>query len=281
MSTTLIGVPPGVGDVYWCLAKLKAFKAHFGLQHVTLAIQKTTKDRALEWRHMVDFVDDARYVAFTPGRAADMGMSRNNGPLDCVLWPNAIVDQGTHLSHWLPELELDLEFPVKTAPMNESLANRVVIYPSAAGVNRAWFPERRGDFWIQLAHEIATRTGIPPLMIGADWDHDNSDKVAEAAQSLVGGTSLAQVAWILEHARAVIGVISGMTILANHFRRPTVAFAPNKHHPSFPYTWIRDSDRHWYTCLRPVSMFDPGACAELLEDMIAAKAKEGARAIDR
>ncbi|HZF28697.1 MAG TPA: hypothetical protein VE907_06250 [Gammaproteobacteria bacterium] len=271
MSTTLIGVPPGVGDVYWCLAKLKAFKAHYGLGHVTLAIQKTSKDRSIEWRTMVDFVDDARYVALTPGNAAtaDSGLSRNHGPLDFVMWPNAIVDRGRHLSTWLPELELDLDFPVKTTPMNESLENRIVLYPSAAGVNRAWFPKRRSDFWIALAVELANRFGVPPLVIGADWDHDNSDPLAEVAQSLVGHTTLGQVAWILEHARAVVGVISGMTILANHFKRPTLAFAPDKHHPDFPYTWVRNQP--WYRCLRPVSMFDPSAAVEALAWAIDAK----------
>lgn len=270
MSTTLVGVPPGVGDVYWCLAKLRSFKQHFGLGHVTLGIQKTAKDRALEWRTMVDFVDDARYVAYQPSKhALAHGFERNNGPLDFVLWPNAVVDRGDHLRKWLPACELDLDFPVRTTPMSDALKDRIVIYASAGGVNRAWFPKRRPDFWIALALELKARFGELPLLIGADWDHDNSDPLNEVAQTLVGHTSLSQVAWILEHARAVIGVISGMTILANHFKRPTVAFAPDKHHPTFPYTWI--GEQPWYTCLRPISMFDPVESALVLETMIAVK----------
>jgi len=272
MSTTLIGVPPGVGDVYWCLAKLKSFKANYALGHITLAIQKTAKDRALEWRHMVDFVDDARYVAFTPGRAAqEYGLERNNGPLDYVMWPNSIVDAGVHLRDWLPGIALDLAFPVATkAPAHsESIDGRVVLYASAAGVNRAWFPKRRPDFWIQLAIELEKVTGAPPLLIGAEWDHDNTGPLCQVAQSIVGGTSLAEVAWILEHAAGVIGVISGMTILANHFRVPCVAFAPDKHHADFPYTWIEPSlSQPWYTALRPVSMFDPVRCARELAERI-------------
>ena len=270
-SSTLIGVPPGVGDLYWCLTKLKAFKQAHGIERVVLAIQKTSKDRAIEWKDMVDFVDDARYVHLTPGRAAVTGLERKQGPFDFVMWPNAIVDRGDHLSTWMPTLELDLDFPVKTRQIiAPNLENRVVLYASALGVNKAWFPDRRGDFWIQLAVELAQRFGERPVLIGAAWDEDNHESLMRVhTQSILGRTSLAEVAWLIEHARAVIGVISGMTILANHFKRPTIAFAPNKHAAVFPYTWVREQP--WYTALRPASMGDPAECARILEAMVQEK----------
>lgn len=267
--STLIGVPPGVGDLYWCLTKLKAFKQAHGIEHVTLAIQKTSKDRAIEWKDMVDFVDDARYVALTPGKAAASGLERKHGPFDWIMWPNAIVDRGDHLDTWMPGLELDLDFPVKTRKPPGGEADRVVLYASALGVNKAWFPERRGDFWIALAGELGQIFGKQPILIGADWDHDNSGPLASVTQSFVGHTSLPEVAWMLEHARAVVGVISGMTILANHFKRPTVAFAPNKHAAVFPYTWVRNQP--WYTALRPASMWDPAECARIVAAMVEQK----------
>lgn len=286
MSTTLVGVPPGVGDTYWCLAKLKAFKKHYGLEHITLAIQKTTLDRAIEWRTMVDFVDDARYVAYTPGKAALLtGFERNHGPLDFILWPNAVVDRGEHLSTWLTGLELDLDFPVNTIVPPRALRDRVVLYASANGVNRAWFAKRRPDFWVQLAVELERLTGHVPILIGAGWDRDNPElaPLTCATQSLIGNTTLTEVAGILEHARAVIGVISGMTILANHFKRPCLAFAPDKHHEDFPYTWIQPHSQPWYSVLRPATMFDPADCVHHLAGLIARydDAQRTPRATDR
>lgn len=276
MATTLIGVPPGVGDLYWALTKLRAFRKHFGFEHVTLAIQKTSKDRAIEWQQMVDFVDDARYVAFTPGPALRTGFERNHGPLDFILWPNAVLDRGEHLSTWMPDLALDLEFQVETrlppAAVDEIARGAIVLYASAVGVNRAWFPKRRGDFWIALARELEQRFGRKPILIGAGWDRDNNiEALREHTFELVGSTTLSQVAFLLQNARGVIGVISGMTILANHFKTPTVAFAPDKHHPEFPYTWIRPGAQPWYTALRPISMWDPAACAAALEGSIRIK----------
>lgn len=265
----LVGVPPGVGDSYWCLTKMKAFKRHYDIKHLTLAILKTSKDRAIEWRHMVDFVDDARYVNFSPGEAERTGFARDVRFLNFVMWPNAIVDKGIHLRDWLPELELDLDFEVRTQLVPDVAPGSVVLYASSKEVNRAWLPRARGDFWIQLALEIKARFGAPPVLIGAGWDDENSRLVAPHTQGLVGKTSLREVAWILKHAKAVVGIICGMTIVANHFRVPTVALSPDKFKPAFPYTWV---DRQpWYKALRASEMGGPDNVAAVLEAMVREK----------
>jgi hypothetical protein len=37
----------------------------------------------------------------------------------------------------------------------------------------------------------------------------------------------------------VVGVISGMTIMANHFKTPCVALCPDKFEARFPWAWVK------------------------------------------
>jgi hypothetical protein len=156
-------------------------------------------------------------------------------PLDCVLWPNAVLDRGDSLRDWLPGLELDLSFKIRTDP---GPSDRIVVYASSAAINEAWIPGLGPEYWAELIAAIAERTGDVPTLIGAPWDATFRERIACEVEDLLGVTTLPQVAGILERASVVVGVICGMTILANHFRTPTVALYPDKFHPAFPTSWV-------------------------------------------
>lgn len=238
-----VAVPPGVGDVYWCLTKLKAFKEHEGIDHIELCIQQAGPARALPWAQMVDFVDACSYFRFHPPRTAlEQGYMKGGiRGVDAVMWPNAIVDRGIRLEQWLPQLPIDLGFEIRTQDMGPP---RVVVYASSEAINQAWVPNLGPGYWVDLIYELNYRVG-PVTVIGAHWDKSFHDRLPGLAprppwEPLVGNTTLPQVADILKKARVVIGVISGMTILANHFRTPTIAFCPDKHHPDFPRAWVAE-----------------------------------------
>lgn len=241
-------VPPGVGDVYWVLTKLKAWRAERGNHPVRLLIQSAGHlDRAGQWVDMVDFVDEVRFYPFKPDRAAlnhGLGQLRDGTP---ILWPNAIVDQGRHLADWLPRLPLDLSFPVSVDEVPGG--PRFVLYVSSESINRAWMSHLPPTYWRDLVAELNQRVGRVTL-IGARWDLSYLNGFLKAGppldlELLVGETTLKQVAGLLKSARFFVGVISGMTILANHFRTPTVALYPTAHHERFPRTWVAPEAPYW------------------------------------
>jgi hypothetical protein len=233
-----IGAPPGVGDCYWVLTKLAAIRRLYGAHTLTMYVQKTSLTRALDWSKMVpQLVTATAERPFRPDQGClTVGYSNyNNAGLHTTLWPNGVLDRGGMLADWLPELgPPDLAFPVNTIAPGR--APGAVVYASSDGVNAAWAPNLGPDYWRALIEELGIITGAPPTLIGAAWDANFSRSVAGKVVDLVGRTSLPQVAGIIQHARVVIGVISGMTILANHFRTPCVALRPIV--PLNPRAWV-------------------------------------------
>jgi ADP-heptose:LPS heptosyltransferase len=246
-----VAAPPGVGDVYWVLTKLKAWKAANGGQPVRLLVQACGElDRAGQWRDMVDFVEDLRFYPFKPDRAAlETGLGRlpTGAP---ILWPNAVVDRGRPLAEWLPDLELDLSFPVRTTPVPGG--PRTVLYVSSDAINRAWMAHLPAGYWYDVVAELNKAVGRVTI-IGAKWDRPFFDRWLREApraldvENLVQSTTLMQVADLIKHARFFVGVISGMTILANHFRTPCFAIYPTAHNDAFPRTWVAPEAPYWPT----------------------------------
>lgn len=262
-----VAVPPGVGDVYWVLTKLQAYRAEHGGGPVRMLIQACGPlDRAGEWRDMVDFVYDVRFHAYRPDRASlETGLGRlpDGTP---ILWPNTVVDKGQPLASWLPHLALDLGFPVKTTPF--AGGPRTVLYVSSEGINRAWMTHLPPGYWVRTIEALNAAVGRVTI-IGAKWDLSFLSAMLRTAarpldvELLVGATSLMQVADILKSARFFVGVISGMTILANHFRTPTLALYPTAHHEAFPRAWVAPDAPYWPT--RADRAMPPEAVAELVK----------------
>lgn len=247
-----IGVPPGVGDVYWALCKLQSIREKHRLEDVELVIKSSNFDRAGEWAGMCPFVDSTSFAKFKNLDAEKIGLGgvtypggdiNGNRPptIDAVLWPNAVVDRGDHLRHWLPEYDLRQDWKIATKQPEglESVDGHPVIYASSATIHKAWAPKLDVAWWTVMAETLAMRFGRKPIVIGASWDVGFSGGVlADNTIDMLGKTTLAEVAWILEHAAGIVGIISGMTILANHFRTPAIAIYPPKHHDRFPEAWM-------------------------------------------
>ena len=233
-----IGTPSGVGDVYWVLGKLRSLREQHKIKHVTLCVQKSHAPRAMDWSKMVDFVDATEEFTFTKNKEIDQrGWTRQIRGVDIVLWPNAMIDKGFHLSKWLPGYDLDMEFPIATAPVKDP---GIVVYASSEGVNKAWFPMRGPVFWSRVLKHVHHLTGRPATLIGAGWDQDFANRIPDApCIDLIGKTPLPEVTGIIRNATCVIGIISGMTILANHFRTPCVAIYPDKFLPGFLTSWLK------------------------------------------
>jgi len=235
-SMLRLGVPPGIGDVYWVLTKLEALRAQFKPRAICLMVQKTSLTRALDWSKMVSFVDKTAELPFRPDlHAKGDGVSFRIPSMNACLWPNALIDRGSHIDDWLPELgPANLSFAIRTVPPIRPPG--VVVYISSTGVNSAWCPNLGPVYWRGLIDELTLRAGAPPTLIGAHWDREFATQVGPRAVNLIGQTSLQQVTGIIQRARVLVGVISGMTILANHFRTPCVAIHPIV--PMNPRGWV-------------------------------------------
>jgi ADP-heptose:LPS heptosyltransferase len=243
MTEARIAVPPGVGDCYWALSKLQSFRQRQGISRVHLLVQKAGFKRALDWSKMVEFVDESSEVKFKPNHEILTNGYARGFPVstDHTLWPNAIVDRGEHLSRWLPEYELNLDFEVNVEEPAIAASDLIVVYHSSRSIHEAWFPHLTSAWWDDLIRQLVVSDIGQVAIIGADWDlpfngvmHWHPD-----VMDFSGQTSLRQVAGIIKRARVLVGVISGMTILANHFMTPCVALCPDKFPASFPRAWVK------------------------------------------
>ena len=233
MSRLRVGTPSGVGDVMWCMAKLKALAAG---RRVTLCIQSSQYDRAIDLANMVDFVAGAEFMDFDPGVARETGYAENVGGLNMVMWPNAFIDRGERIETWLPHLAMDLNFELRTPDMGPP---RTVVYASSVAINETWMQGKGAAYWVRLIADLAQDFGRITL-VGAAWDAPFRDQLQGMdVEDLVGKTTLPQLAGIIRNARIVVGVICGITIIANHLRTPCIAVWPDwKFPPSFPYAWV-------------------------------------------
>lgn len=293
MRILKIGVPPGVGDIYWALCKLESIRSKYSDPiEVELVILSSQYDRSGAWAQMCPFVDRTSFRRFNSAFAERHGIATGAQAdgLDMILWPNAALDRGEHLQTWLPQFELNQAWRIETRcpEVVGSLAlqgelvddptdavsghfeptgrlQHPVVYVSSEAINKSWAPQLGAPYWNALFDKLRERFDAMPILIGAAWDGSYRDRLRARCYDLTGRTTLPEVAWLLEHAAGVVGIISGMTILANHFRTPTIAFYPPKHHHYFPYTWT--TPEHPYTAINTGNVPSPWTIAETLHDM--------------
>ncbi|MGA9478460.1 MAG: glycosyltransferase family 9 protein, partial [Desulfobacterales bacterium] len=98
-----------------------------------------------------------------------------------------------------------------------------VICPFTTRPQKHW-PE---DRWAVLALEIKSRWELPLVLLGGPNDTAAArrfqDRIGAALYDFSGQTSLAEAAAIVERAKLVIGVDTGLTHLGTAFKCPTVA----------------------------------------------------------
>lgn len=249
MRRIRFAVPPGVGDVYWCLTKMAGLRAKWQATSIELCVQAAGPARALEWAALCpQLVQASSYLRFRPNpEALAVGYTTKQPGVHAVLWPNAVVDQGAPLMEWLRDVPYDDRIEIRAPDMGRP--GDVLVYASSPSINQAWIPYLGANFWLDVIEDLGRRFGKVTL-IGAQWDAGWTDTLARERRAalahdrridfedLTGKTTLPQVAGLIRDARLLVGVISGMTILANHFRTPCAALMADKHTDAFSRSWV-------------------------------------------
>lgn len=248
-----VGLECGVGDVYWSLLKLKDFKEKNEIEYLQVYIRDQGEyNRNISLVECLDFVDSCAYAALDPGDVRE-GVSRNgvaieNGQqirLDYFFVLSDILSRGRRVEEWLPDYKADfnIQFKIEKPKDFKKPKPMVVLFSSGESLGKGWMNGFMQSQWSELIDRFNSELNVKPIIMGANWDVEYSKqwsalvKDQEGFIDLTGTTTLPEALYLLKEADLMVGVISGMTILANHYRTPTIALYPDIYSKEFCWSW--------------------------------------------
>jgi heptosyltransferase-1 len=106
----------------------------------------------------------------------------------------------------------------------ERVANGyAVICPFTTRPQKHWIE----SYWPELAHRLREQLGIGTVMLGGPGDRDAAARLREASGGAIidaaGRTRLREAAALIEGARLLVGVDTGLTHMGTAFEIPTIA----------------------------------------------------------
>ncbi len=245
---TRILVPPGIGDVYWVLVKLKSFLEKNGLSNPELTIVSYPDGlnghlRSIEFLEMVSWltIGNPQFVPNDPALQA-IWDEAYNGPgrsifpgvmgYDYFMAYNGVINSGGYLET-CDEYVCDWDFPV---PMPDSIGLRDYNDKSKEFM-LCFFPfigtyeSHENDFPIPLIAEAIKQftagSGLVPVFIGGKVEEVYNTKRyalidAVGGIDLTGKTSFKEVLGMIQECSLIFGYHSGIPNLGAAFRKPTV-----------------------------------------------------------
>jgi hypothetical protein len=271
-------IPQGIGDAIWALMKIEDANRKMdpdGRLEVYIAAFNTwcnIEGRALDFVGRFKFVDSARMYG-VPARGQsgavllDGPIADENGyyryipdgetklpNIDYVLMPNAALERGIRLEHWLPEFEINWnvmdQFHFRedeVAEASETQGEFVAFFLASmdsngiAGHNRngLWRPED----WADLGERIMDRFGVQIVVVGADYDRSYYEQKVKPLTKRpwidqIGSRSIGTTFSLLRRARFMISYQSGIGIVTNYLGVPLGIFWRGKGDSISPQTYI-------------------------------------------
>jgi hypothetical protein len=253
-------LPQGVGDNFWVLSKIESVAKKYGATTIDVLLNcgdpsKPAQARALDFVRRFECVTNASMhvvgdgTFLKPGPVADeRGYFRylDDGPsslpgVDFVMIPNGTLEKGIRLEHWLPEYEIDWDFPDKnlrfmmeewsgSAQFLADTGPFAAFYLSGkspntvAGHNRnsLWTPSA----WIELGRRIA-KTGLKIVVFGADYDRDYYDELIKPHVDWVdtiGRWPLMTALAVIMRAKFMISYQCGLAMVPTYLGQKTLIF---------------------------------------------------------
>lgn len=259
-SSVRILVPPGIGDGFWVMTKLRAFLEERRLYLPEVWIHDAGPRRSDEFWRRVPFIRFGGYAPLNDSKASwhayhppGIAVQRTPG-FDYFLSVNGTLEAGRSLDESLPGA-IDWYAPI-FRPKEEEAYRRQFRATYGSYVVAAFWEQRMYQKWLaEFTEDDISATlglfgdaGYRIVLMGAEWDRGRICTRLAGRDSrivdLVGQTDFTALTGLLSGARGVVGFPAGSTLLAPYFRVPTVllwnryfnqAFWRNAVAPDAPY----------------------------------------------
>jgi len=269
---TIIGMPPGIGDLHWIMAKLQSFKKKNNIKKIKVVMnlgwqdKKSIHDCSLEYFDLIPFVDSAESIKekipFEYALAGGSGkpLFKNHGGCDYMIEFNSLLEYGIKLKDILPEYETNFDYPINKPPKAEIFAKKIkkkaggklsLIFTASIAGNNVWVKNLwTAVDWMQLAKKIYNETNCRPVLIGAHWDKSYARRFRKLDKKkiildIVGKTSVAQLFALIREANILVAYQCGPVMMATKFRTPVVGFWPIKNDANPEGPFRREFMRSW------------------------------------
>lgn len=248
---TIIGMPPGIGDLHWIMTKLESFKEKNNIQKIKAVMnldwmtQHHYHTYSIDYLDLIPFIDSAESkegaMPFEYALAGGSGqpLFKDINGCDYMIELNSGLEAGTKLGDLLPEYDTNFDYPIDRPPetevfatgIKEAVGNKLVLlFGGSAEGNEIWARDLwTPAHWLELARSIYSITKCKPVLVGAKYDKEYARILSEIDHDKIiidmsGGTSVAQLFALLRAADLVLAFQCGVMMMAVQFRTPTVAF---------------------------------------------------------
>ena len=245
-------VPPGMGDSYWSIVKMRAFlkREGLGLPDIAVVCPREKKydghKRSFPFLEMFPFIHSSginidgaspelrpiwKEAYGRPGRT----IFQNVGGFDYFIAYNGHLRVGESLEQIDPDLECEWVPPMFVSLEQERFRDQMVarhgkymiFYFAFQGTYAYWTQEFKVNELVDSVNAIVKKTGLIPVIAGERWDRDNLKvqlviKAIPKAVDMTGKTSLEQVFGMIRGAQAVFGFPSGLTIMSTVLGQKTM-----------------------------------------------------------
>ena len=234
--------PPGIGDIYWSLVKLRSFLRAKGAPNKPDIYIGTRPDefdshqRAWPFLSMFPFVNPTGQTlnvddkpprfwerAYTQSRT---GIFRNVLGCDYFIVYNGPINAGIPLNEVDPQFECEWDLLLPASDHQVDFQNQcqvqfgryIVYHFGTRGTYKYWTEEFSVDQIIEGIKLISQRTQTTPVLAGGIWDKEDAGLVRlvneAGCRDMMGQTSLDELYGMIRGAAAVTGFPSGLSILA-------------------------------------------------------------------
>lgn len=248
-----IGLPAGIGDVHWVMLKMDAIKAANDPCEITFYVNEHTPARVAPMLELLPWTKEVRYHTWLhhPHMNSEVIWNPIASEVDFGIILNDALEHGKRIETLLPEYEVNWNYPVLLQPDDRQDAENlqrdinplVIIYLCSMATNRLWGDEDWNiGKWLEVINGIYAITKKRLVLVGSsfemfrdEWRDDLGvyeelkrldPNIDNKVYNLIGQTTVPEVLAMINEADLVVGMPSGMTIMAAHFRRPTVTIWP-------------------------------------------------------
>ncbi len=286
-----IMVPPGIGDAFWSLIKIKSFceKNNLGIPDVFIS-SNGRRDRSYEFVKMFPFVNSAGYSqqshkdpifkeAYTQDGRTIFDDVKELG-VDYFIAYNGITRYGRSIDEvdtefttdWFPDMFESLEQRAYGINFHQRHGNYIVAYFVDHGMYKHWLKEFDIFKIAEVLWHIYKETGCKIVLLGAGWDKGgindaltSEDFTSDHIVDLTGKTTLEEAFAVLKLSDGCIGYPSGLTIMSTVFRKPTYLLWNNYFCDEFFWTACPPQARgFWYDT---INTEDATPC-EVIDDFL-------------